>query len=114
MQDPAGASWDNRWHVPYLLDRPGKQEGQLAFFVDNGSNLAEYPKWQALFREHQPPALLIWGKNDPIFPVSGAHPYKRDLEDLEFHLLDTGHFSLEEFAPEIAERIIALKRRLAP
>lgn len=42
-----------------------------------------------------------------------APPYKRDLEDLEFHLLDTGHFSLEEFAPEIAERIIALKRRLA-
>ena len=25
-----------------------------------------------------------------------AHPYKRDLKNLEFHLLDTGHFALEE------------------
>lgn len=64
--------------------------------------MGEYPKWQALFREYQPPALLMWGKNDVIFPEAGAHPYKNDLTDLEFHIRDTGHFALEEFGPEIA------------
>ena len=40
--------------------------------------------------------------NDPIFPAEGAEPYKRDLKNLEFHLLDTGHFALEEDGGEIA------------
>jgi len=45
----------------------------------------------------------VWGKNDHIFPADGAHPYKRDLKNLEFHLLDTGHFALEEDGEKIAE-----------
>jgi pimeloyl-ACP methyl ester carboxylesterase len=40
--------------------------------------------------------LIVWGKNDQIFPAAGAEPYKRDLKTLEYHLLDTGHFALEE------------------
>ena len=93
---------DNFWHVQYLLDRPGNQEVQLEMFLDYGTNVAEYPKWQALFREHQPPTLIVWGKNDHIFPAYGAHPYKADLTDVEFHLLDTGHFALEEYGDVIA------------
>jgi pimeloyl-ACP methyl ester carboxylesterase len=49
--------------------------------------------------------LIVWGKNDPIFPAEGAHPYKRDLKNLEFHLLDTGHFALEEDGDAIARLI---------
>jgi pimeloyl-ACP methyl ester carboxylesterase len=112
MQNPERVSADNYWHVQYLLDRPGNQEVQLELFLDYGTNVPEYPKWQALFREHQPEALLMWGKNDPIFPEEGAHPYKRDLENLEFHILDTGHFALEEYGAEIAERIVALRDRI--
>ncbi|WP_136442191.1 alpha/beta fold hydrolase [Pacificoceanicola onchidii] len=93
---------DNFWHVQYLLDRPGNQEVQLKMFLDYGTNVTEYPKWQALFREHQPPALIVWGKNDHIFPAEGAHPYKADLNDVEFHLLETGHFALEEYGDFIA------------
>jgi len=58
---------------------------------------------QALFREHQPPMLIAWGKNDKIFPAAGAEPYKRDLKTLEFHLLDAGHFALETNGDEIAQ-----------
>ena len=96
----------DNWHVDQrLLDRPGNQEIQLQLFYDYGSNPPLYPKWQAYFRKHQPPTLIVWGKNDEIFPAAGAHPYKRDLEKLEFHLLDTGHFALEEDGQVIADHI---------
>jgi pimeloyl-ACP methyl ester carboxylesterase len=55
--------------------------------------------------EHQPPTLITWGRNDPIFPAEGAHPYLRDLPDAELHLLDTGHFALEEDGAVIAKLI---------
>lgn len=106
VQDPATISPDNFWHVQYLLDRPGNQEVQLEMFLDYGTNVAEYPKWQALFREHQTPTLLVWGENDHIFPADGAHPYKRDLENVDFHLLNTGHFALEEYGDEIADQML--------
>ena len=93
----------DNWNVDQrFLDRPGNQEIQLALFYDYGSNPPLYPKWQAYFREHQPPTLIVWGKNDYIFPAEGAFPYKRDLKNLEFHLLDTGHFALEEDGDVIA------------
>ncbi len=107
MRNAEAISPDN-WIVDqYGLDRPGNKEIQLQLFYDYGSNPARYPKWQAYFRTHQPPTLIVWGKNDFIFPGEGAHPYKRDLRDLEFHLLDTGHFALEEEGDFIAERIRA-------
>lgn len=86
----------------YLLDRPGNQDIQLALFYSYGSNPPLYPEWQAYFRKYQPPTLIVWGKNDFIFPAEGAEPYKRDLKNLEFHLLDTGHFALEEDGDVIA------------
>lgn len=104
---------DNWGHVQPLLDRPGNQEIQLDLFLDYGSNPPLYPEWQAYLREYQPPTLIVWGANDPIFPADGAHPYKRDLANLEFHLLDTGHFALEEDLDLIATTIgTFLSRRL--
>ncbi|MFA6043692.1 MAG: alpha/beta hydrolase, partial [Phycisphaerales bacterium] len=54
---------------------------------------------------HQPPVLVVWGKNDKIFPPAGAEPYKRDIRDIDFNLLDTGHFALEEDGDLIASKI---------
>jgi pimeloyl-ACP methyl ester carboxylesterase len=85
-----------------FLDRPGNAEIQLALFHSYGSNPPLYSEWQAYFRKHQPPTLIVWGKNDAIFPAEWAHPYRRDLKDVEFHLLDTGHFALEEDGATIA------------
>lgn len=104
-RDPEAISPDS-WTVDQrLLDRPGNQEIQLQMFYDYGSNPPLYPQWQAYFREHQPPTLIVWGEKDEIFPVAGAYPYKRDLKKVEFHLLDTGHFALEEEGQAIAELI---------
>ena len=96
---------DTWGHVQPLLDRPGNQEIQLALFYSYGSNPPLYPQWQEYLRNYQPPTLVVWGKNDAIFPAAGAYPYKRDLKNLEFHLLDTGHFALEEDGAVIAALI---------
>ncbi len=102
---------DTWGHVQPRLDRPGNQEIQLALFYSYGSNPPLYPKWQAYLRKHQPPTLIVWGKNDAIFPDAGAHPYKRDLKNLEFHLFDTGHFALEEDGAQIASLIRKFLRK---
>ena len=96
---------DNWGHVQPLLDREGNQEIQLQMFYSYGSNPPLYPAWQEYLRENQPPTLIVWGKNDEIFPSAGAEPYKRDLKDLEYHLIDTGHFALESHNQEIADFI---------
>lgn len=88
-----------------LLDRPGNKEIQLQLFYDYRSNPPLYPRWQEYFRKHQPPTLVVWGRNDYIFPKEGAIPYQRDLNNIEVHLLDTGHFALEEESELIAELI---------
>jgi pimeloyl-ACP methyl ester carboxylesterase len=88
-----------------FLDRPGNDEIQLALLHSYGTNPPLYPQWQEYFRKYQPPTLIVWGKNDDIFPAEGAYPYKRDLQTLEFHLLDTGHFALEEEGDAIADHI---------
>lgn len=87
------------------LDRPGNQEIQLALFYSYSTNLPLYPEWQAYFRKYQPPVLITWGKGDEIFPASGAYPYLEDLQHTELHLLDTGHFALEEDGELIASLI---------
>ncbi len=106
VRDVQKISPDNWGHVQPLLDRAGNQEIQLAMFYDYGTNPALYPKWQAYLREHQPPTLIVWGQNDQIFPADGAHPYKNDLTNVELHLLDTGHFALEEDGETIAQYML--------
>ncbi|QDV33569.1 alpha/beta fold hydrolase [Tautonia plasticadhaerens] len=102
-RNPELVSPDGAAHDQFLLDREGNDEIQLDMFLSYGSNPPLYPSWQAYFREHQPPMLIVWGKNDQIFPPAGAEPYKRDLETLEYHLLDAGHFALETDGEEIAK-----------
>ncbi|MBX3358886.1 MAG: alpha/beta hydrolase [Phycisphaeraceae bacterium] len=93
---------DGAAHDQFLLNRKGNDEIQLDLFLSYGSNPPLYPAWQKYFRKSQPPMLIVWGKNDKIFPPAGAEPYKRDLKTLEFHLLDAGHFALETNGDEIA------------
>jgi pimeloyl-ACP methyl ester carboxylesterase len=85
-----------------LLDRPGITQVQLDLFADYLFNLDEYPAFQAMFREHRPPFLAVWGKGDEIFGPAGAEAFRRDLPDARIHLLDTGHFALETHLEEIS------------
>ena len=100
------------WRIDqYLLDRPGNDEIQFQLFYDYRTNLERYAGWHALLRAHQPPALIVWGMNDTIFPAEGALAYRRDLENVELHLLDGGHFALESHGPFIAAKMLAFLAR---
>ena len=105
VKDVSRIDPDNWVHDQALLDRPGNMDIQLDLFKDYGSNVPLYPKFQAFFRERTPPTLIVWGKNDVIFPADGAGPYLRDLPDAEVHILDTGHFALEDKADEMVPLI---------
>ena len=87
------------------FDRPGNRDMQVGLFYDYRLNLDKYPAFQQYFRDHQPPTLIVWGENDEIFAAAGARAYLKDLPEAELHLLDTGHFALEEELAFIAERI---------
>jgi len=94
------------WMVDQVgLDRPGNRDIQMDLFRDYGTNVSLYPEFQAFLRKYQPPTLIVWGKNDYIFPPEGATPYSRDLKNVDAHLLDTGHFALETHGEEIASRM---------
>ena len=88
-----------------FLDRPGNADIQLDLLHNYQSNVALYDRWHEYFRKHQPRMLILWGKNDPFFTVEGAKAYQRDIPQAELHLIDTGHFALEDFSGFIAERM---------
>ncbi len=85
-----------------FLSRPGQREIQADLLYDYRTNVASYPAWQAWLRERKPPTLVVWGKNDPSFIAAGGEAYKRDVPDAEIHLLDAGHFALDEKNDETA------------
>jgi pimeloyl-ACP methyl ester carboxylesterase len=91
----------------FFLDRPGNAAIQLDLLYNYQSNVALYDRWHEYFRQRQPRMLILWGKNDPFFTVEGAKAYQRDLPKAELHLIDTGHFALEDSNAFIAERIRA-------
>jgi len=108
---------DNWIHDQLLLDRPGNNEIQLQLFYDYKSNPPLYRQWQEYFRKYQPPTLVVWGRNDIIFTKEGAIPYQRDLKNIQIHLLNTGHFALEEEGELIAElisRFLLTRRKAVP
>ncbi len=105
MEDVARISPDNWVHDQALLDRPGNKDIQLDMLYDYRTNVPLYPDFQSFFRERKPPTLIVWGKNDYIFPEAGAHPYVKDLPDAEVHILNSGHFLLEEKLDVVAPLI---------
>jgi pimeloyl-ACP methyl ester carboxylesterase len=60
------------------------------------------PAWQEWLRRHQPPLLVLWGRFDPSFQVEEADAYRRDVPGAEVHVLDAGHFALDEKAATVA------------
>lgn len=104
---------DNWRDEEHFLARPGQAAIQTDLFYDYRTNLQAYPRWQAWLREHRPPMLVTWGKYDPSFTVAGAHAYQRDVPDAEVHVLEAGHFAIEEASDEIAALTLRFVQRVA-
>jgi pimeloyl-ACP methyl ester carboxylesterase len=105
VKDASHISPDSYTMDQLFLDRPGNDAIQLELLHNYQSNVALYDGWHGYFRNKQPRMLIVWGKNDPFFTVEGAQAYRRDLPDAELHLIETGHFALEDSCDFIAERI---------
>ncbi|HME89854.1 MAG TPA: alpha/beta fold hydrolase [Myxococcaceae bacterium] len=101
-------------HDLAFLGTPRDREIQVQLFRDYQSNIDSYPAWQQFLRERQPPTLIVWGQNDPAFIPAGATAYLRDLPRAELHMLDAGHFAVEEQAVAIARFIVPFMEKLPP
>lgn len=102
------------WHLDYLrLSRPNAHQVNLDLFYDYQNNIKLYPKWQQYLRDHQPPLLIVWGKNDAFFPESGAEAYKKDVKSIDYNIYDTGHFALEEEGEHIIQKMRAFMNRVS-
>ena len=86
-----------------FLSRPGQHDIQADLFYDYRTNVASYPAWQDWLRTRQPPLQVIWGRYDPSFQVEEAQAYHQDVPDAEVHVLDAGHFALDEQPDLIAD-----------
>jgi pimeloyl-ACP methyl ester carboxylesterase len=104
-RDPHKISPDN-WNMDlYFLERPGARKVQLDLLYDYRTNVALYPQWQAFLRQRRPKTLILWGENDVFFTPEGGRAYLRDLPEAELHMLDSGHFAVEDSLEEIVEHI---------
>jgi pimeloyl-ACP methyl ester carboxylesterase len=105
VRDPRLVAPDGWTLDQHFLDLPGRDRAQIELIMDYHTNVERYPQWQRYLREHQPPTLILWGRNDAFFTEAGAHAYLRDIPNAQLHLFDTGHFALEDRLDEIAPRI---------
>jgi pimeloyl-ACP methyl ester carboxylesterase len=104
-RDPAAIAPDPATLDQHFISQPGRKKALLDLLHDYQANIELYPSWQAWLRENQPRTLVVWGRNDPFFTPAGAEAYRGDAPDAEIHLLDTGHFALQEDAAAISEHI---------
>jgi len=96
------------WMVDWeFLKRPGNIEKQFELNCDFKTHLEMFPVYQEYLRNHQPPALVIWGKYEIFFSVQEVPCYKRDLPEAQIHVLNGGHDVLDTHFDEVLMLIIS-------
>jgi pimeloyl-ACP methyl ester carboxylesterase len=90
--------WTLHWS---LMSTPDRVANLIRLLEDQPSTLKWFPKEQAYLREHQPPALIVWGPHDGYMPEKSARAYHRDLPHAPLHLLGGGHWLLETHLDEV-------------
>lgn len=88
-----------------FLSKPGQADIQTDLFYDYRTNVEAYPKWQAYLKSNQPPLLVVWGKYDLSFDVAEATAYSREVPKAEVHIIDAGHFAMDEKPDEVADLV---------
>jgi pimeloyl-ACP methyl ester carboxylesterase len=83
------------WTLHWSLMTDRRRENAARIIYDLRDNLAWFPRYQAWLREHEPPALILWGPQDGYMPEEAGRAWLRDLPEAELHMLDGGHWLLE-------------------
>lgn len=105
-QRPELISPDN-WNSDFFttIQKPNGRQIQMDLFYDYRTNVALYPKWQALLRDQKPKTIIFWGQDDIFFTREGGEAYLKELPQAEIHRLQSGHFAVEDSLDEIAKGI---------
>lgn len=101
----ASAAWEL---ATAELSSDVRQELVLDLLADYENNLARYPHWQRLLREHNWPVAGVWGRNDPIFTSDGATSLTDDAPEALIRLLDAGHFAALEQPEQVADTVLKI------
>lgn len=101
--------WEEDWRIMSL---PGRLETQRALVLDYRSHVARFGEIAAYLEQHQPPALMLWGRHDIFFELDETLSWMRALPRMEAHILDGPHFLLEAHAGECAALMRAFLRRV--
>jgi pimeloyl-ACP methyl ester carboxylesterase len=102
VSDPSLVDPDNWLIDSALIARPGLDEIHLDMLNDIRNNVTIFAAARDYLRQNQPPALIVTGANDEIFPGDNMKRYLGDLPKAEWHPLNSGHFALEDKYDEIA------------
>ena len=101
-------NWIEDWRT---MSQPGHLDLQRALLADYGRYAERFEDIARYLREHQPPALMVWGRHDSFFDCAEILSWLQDLPRMEAHILDGPHFLLETHAAYCAELIVEFVRR---
>jgi pimeloyl-ACP methyl ester carboxylesterase len=104
-------NWIEDWRT---MSQPGHIELQRALLADYGRYAARFEDIARYLREHQPSALMLWGRHDAFFDVAEVLSWLQDLPRMEAHILDGPHMLLETHAARCAELIVEFVQRGRP
>ena len=101
-------NWMEDWRV---MSQPGHLALQRALVKDYGRYADRFDDIAAYLRQHQPPALLLWGRHDSFFDSAEILSWLQDLPRMEAHIFDGPHFLLETHAAQCAELMLDFVQR---
>jgi pimeloyl-ACP methyl ester carboxylesterase len=105
-RQPDALNPDN-WAIDaYAFSIAANRAFMSRLLMNLATNLSHYPEWTAYLRDRKPKALIVWGRNDPLFLPVAAEFIKQVLPAAELRYFDGGHFVLDEDSDAIAEAII--------
>ncbi|MFV8048916.1 alpha/beta fold hydrolase [Mycobacterium sp. 48b] len=90
--------WTLHWS---LMCTPERIANLIRLLEDQPTTLDWFADEQDYLRQHQPPALIVWGPHDGYMPEQSAQAYRRDLPDAPLHLLGGGHWLLETHLDDV-------------
>jgi pimeloyl-ACP methyl ester carboxylesterase len=97
MYSPGGAPPLSRidWHYDTFNSPPARESAHAVMLAtrDTRAIIARLPRIVA-------PTLVLWGREDRIYPVASAHRLAREIPGARLEILDAGHVPHEERSRE--------------